>query len=688
MSIPRILFVGEYEELENEVRQHLKERIKNEDCRLEFVYKTESAEKLLSEEDDIRLVITEIGSNGEGENFLRNLKSITDKAFKCIAIVPPDNPVMIRKAMHEGAFDFLLKPVQMTDLEDTIDRGLQEASVIEAGLKAREDLINARVQKEKAEESEQIKKEFFANLTHELRTPLTLILGPVERMMESTKEFKTREQLRVVKRNARHLLGLINQLLDISKLEAGSMVPEFVRDDIVPFMRDIVKAFKAHSEERQVELNFSAAPDSINMDFDPNMIEKVMFNLIANGIKFTKAEGSVSISISGDGKDGPVVISVKDTGIGIPEHHVPRIFDRFYQIENTHTKKIKGTGIGLALTKELIDLHGGEIECRSVVGLGTEFTIRLSQNADDLMDPEKRPALAKSHMPDPLLINELEDDSVDNSESIDLISNEFQGEGEEEVINNLNPVILIVEDNHDLRRYLRSCLPEDFVIFEAPNGEEGVEMATTYVPDLIICDVMMPGMDGFGVTEILKSNLKTSHVPIILLTAKTDMESKIEGLQYGADDYVTKPFNTRELVSRVENLIDGRRKLKEIHKQQFIMSPGEVKATSMEEEFLMKVRKVVDAHLDDESFSIEQLAEEVGMSRTQLHRKLRALTDQSASQFVRAYRLDYAKQLLEQHAGTVAEIAYKVGFGSPSYFTKCFTERFEISPKDVRKTGV
>jgi len=686
MAIPRILFITENDQLENEIRQYLKEKIRNEEFRLEFAYKYDSAEKQIAEAEDIQLVVSRLGSNGEGIGIFHGLKRIPGRAVKCVAILPPGNPEIIRKAMQAGAFDFVLEPVQMGDLLATIEKALEEVKILESGLKAGQDLIKAKLQKEKAEESEQIKKEFFANLTHELRTPLTLILGPVERLIEDTREFKTREQLQIVKRNARHLLGLINQLLDISKLEAGSMVPDYVHDDIVKFLKDTVNAFKTLAEDRKIELKFSAIPEEIRMDFDPAMMEKVIFNLIGNGLKFTEEGGTVTVIIQKKSKPGePILISVKDTGIGIPEHHLPRIFDRFYQVENTHTKKIKGTGIGLALTKELVDLLGGEIECKSVVGLGSEFTIRLKEIAGERNDPERRLGLSRNHVPDPLLVSEYEDDTVDNQESIEMLMKETE---EEDSNASMEPVILIIEDNHDLRHYLRSCLPEKYVLLESPNGEEGVEMAIAYLPDLIVCDVMMPGMDGFGVCEILKANIRTSHVPIILLTARTDMESKIEGLQYGADDYVTKPFNPRELVSRAENLITGRRKLKEIYKQQFIISPGEVKATSMEDEFLMKVRRSVDAHLDDESFSIEELASEVGMSRTQLHRKLRALTDQSASQFVRVYRLDYAKQLLEQHAGTVAEIAYKVGFGSPSYFTKCFTEKYGISPKDIRKTKV
>jgi DNA-binding response OmpR family regulator len=380
----------------------------------------------------------------------------------------------------------------------------------------------------------------------------------------------------------------------------------------------------------------------------------------------------VSLHVSQVTKDGVdhCKLVVQDTGIGIVDEQISKVFDRFYQSENSRWRKNKGTGIGLALVKDLVNLHEGQIDLKSISGVGTEITILLpmvqkNANSDMVMEI---PAL----------------DAIDPDLEMPV---EFEPSREvlsEEEMNSQN-IVLVIEDNDDIRNFLRLGLEPKYRVFEAVDGESGIERATQIIPDIIICDIMMPGKDGFEVTKTLKKQEKTSHIPIILLTAKAGLETRIGSMEIGADAYVPKPFSSEELKARIKNLIDGRKKLKDKYSRSLMVRPEVAHEPSMEEKFLMRVKNAVDEHLDDEHFSVEELSKEVGMSRAQLHRKLIALTGKSASRFVRNYRLGHAYQLLQNKVGTVSEIAYRVGYSSPAYFTKCFTEDFGISPSQVKK---
>jgi DNA-binding response OmpR family regulator len=367
-----------------------------------------------------------------------------------------------------------------------------------------------------------------------------------------------------------------------------------------------------------------------------------------------------------------VEIIVRDTGIGIPEGELPHIFDRFYQVDGSQTREQEGTGIGLALTKELVELHNGTITVRSAVGKGTEFLVRFPTGSAHLRADEikvAQPVIGERALA-PL-------ESPGHAPS---------GNAGVQTPDGTHPIVLVVEDNIDVRAYIRQYLVQSYQVLEAQDGREGVEKATEAIPDLIISDVMMPKMDGYELCRTLKLDEKTSHVPIILLTAKAGQENKIEGLETGADDYITKPFDAKELLVRVKNLIDLRRKLRERFSVGQVLKPGEIAVTSIDDAFLKKVMGIVEARLGEEGFSVEDLALEAGMSRSQLHRKMTALTGQSPSEFVRYMRLHRAMALLKKNAGTVSEIAYTVGFSGVSYFTKCFREQFGLLPSDVKQS--
>ncbi len=542
-------------------------------------------------------------------------------------------------------------------------------------MKLRQEVQMKSFEANRLAEMDRLKSRFFANISHEFRTPLTLILGPLEKLRSKLADKETAHSLFVMERNAHQLLGLINQLLDLSRLEAGGMKLHASLSAIVPVVRGVAYSFESSAGLKQIELEVTAEPDEIQLYFDKEKVEKILTNLIANAFKFTHRGGRVTVTVTQDGAQNPIPhcgIAVRDTGIGIPGAEIPHVFERFYQVDSSHTREHEGSGIGLALVKELVDLHHGEISVQSVVGEGTEFIVRLPLGRNHLKDEEI--VGTPQHVDIPEDRNEVPViNTIEEGKSDEASNQEADGQ---------KPMILLVEDNADVSAYVREYL-SDYQVLEARDGMEGTERALEAIPDLIISDIMMPRRDGYEMCRILKSDDKTSHIPIILLTAKATSEHKIEGLETGADDYLVKPFAPRELIARVKNLIELRRKLREHFDVR--LRPGEVKVASMENEFLKKLIATVERRMGDEQFSVERLAAELTMSRMQLHRKVTALTNQSAGEFIQYMRLHRAMDLLKGNAGTVSEIAYSVGFNDPSHFTKRFQALFGVLPSEVRK---
>ena len=537
------------------------------------------------------------------------------------------------------------------------------------------------------EETDRMKSRFFANISHEFRTPLTLILGPSENIITEAPSENATKQAGAIKRNANRLLALINQLLDLSKLEAGKLELKASKGNIVPFIKGITMSFESVAEGKDIPLKVKSSGDEIELYFDKEKMTKIMTNLLSNAFKFTQYGGNITVSIN-EG-DNAVKIKVKDTGQGIPEEELPKLFDRFYQVDSSQTREHEGTGIGLALTKELVELHHGTITVDSKlgnpdkVGTGwTEFTVTLPIGRKHLKDEEiieESVILTPDKVGGKNLIEPLMDDFI----KVDSLPNISQHDSE---VNDDKNIVLVVEDNADVREFIKDSLGSDFQIEEASNGEQGVRKAEQIIPDLIISDIMMPKMDGNELTKRLKNDEKTSHIPIILLTAKSEQQSKLEGLETGADDYLTKPFDTKELLIRINNLISIRRKLREKYsKGDFVpvKKSEEKKLSNLEEKFMSKVLEVIENHLSEEEFSIEEFGKEVGMSRMQLHRKLKALSGKSASNYLRSVRLNKAKKMIEEQKGNISEIAYSVGFASPQYFTRSFKEEFGFPPSDV-----
>jgi signal transduction histidine kinase/ligand-binding sensor domain-containing protein/DNA-binding response OmpR family regulator len=523
---------------------------------------------------------------------------------------------------------------------------------------------------------DQLKSHFFANISHEFRTPLTLILGQVESVMSSNIETKEKSKLLVANRNARRLLTLINQILDLSKLEVGGMELNAKQHNIVSFLKSLFYSFESLAETQKITLRFETQLENIPVVFDPDKMEKVFYNLISNALKFTSAQGEINVSIKIIGLS-EVEIRVKDTGIGIRADSLSHIFDRFYQVDSSSTREQEGTGIGLALTKELVGLHKGRITVNSKEGEGTEFIIILPIG-DFKNEKEKLIELPvnESSSQKPLDEGSISDSGLIPTNDIQHPLSKIQQE-----------IILIVEDNSDVRGYIREQLENDYNVIEACNGEQGILSAQNEIPDLIITDVMMPKMDGYKFSKTIRNDEKTSHIPIIMLTAKAGLDDKILGLETGIDDYLTKPFSGKELKARVKNLIYQRKQLRKRFSKSIFIKPSEVSSVSVDQTFLEKTIKIIETQLVDEQFSVEKLANEMNMSVSQLNRKLNALVDQPPGQLIRSFRLQRASDLLKQNAGTVAEICYKVGFNDQAYFSRAFKKQFGCSPSEYKSVG-
>jgi signal transduction histidine kinase/DNA-binding response OmpR family regulator/sugar lactone lactonase YvrE len=528
---------------------------------------------------------------------------------------------------------------------------------IKQGLIKNEILLKQK-EAEQLREMDEVKSRFFSNITHELRTPLTLIMGPAEQL----KKVKEREQqnhlLSIIIKNANSLLNLTNQLLDIAKLEAGSLKPFILLGDIVAEIKGVIEVFSEEAVTKNNIIKFDG-PDKVECFFAHDILERIMYNLLSNALKYSNPGDEIIIKLTEEHTG--ITLEVKDTGTGIPESELDNIFKRFYHIDSY--KKEVGTGIGLSLVKELVELQGGTISVSSTYAEknhGTTFTVFL---------PYKKPnqGAAVAHLIGKPMATE------DIAEA-DLL-----------VKPNNKPTILLVEDNKELTSFIETSLKPYYNIFYAENGKIGIDMALEIIPDLILSDVLMDEMDGFEMCRFLKQDINTDHIPIILLTAKSDTGSKLEGLSYKADDYITKPFNVSELLLRIENRLELQKKQRNYIYRRFKLLPEETKAEAKKEEvivedsFLKKIYEIIESRLDDETLSVEELATNLNMSRTSLHRKIKTLTNMTTGEMIKVYRLKKAVILMNENYN-ISEIAYKTGFGSPSYFTKCFKEVYSLTP--------
>lgn len=537
--------------------------------------------------------------------------------------------------------------------------------VAQATERIEQDKLIIEKQAEGLRRLDEVKSNFFANISHELRTPLTVILGMTEKLLRDG-EGAAAAPLKLIRRNGRSLLDLVNQLLDLAKAENNQLKTNLVQGDMANYVRYIAESFHSMANHRNVILRSETRLPELMMDFDPEKIRQILSNLISNALKFTPPGGEIVLRLDKveSGGTQAMILEVSDTGEGIAPESLPRIFDRFYQAEHK-ANKAGGTGIGLALAKELANLLGGSISATSELGKGATFSVRLPiSNSSPWWDMDSELKAAGGEQLPPEAYSLLPPDSPPPTTDDSL---------------------LIIEDNPDVSAFLRLCLQGHYTLHFAGNGRAGIERALDIVPDLILSDVMMPEKDGFEVVETLKQDERTSHIPIVLLTARADVESRIAGLERGADDYLAKPFHREELLIRIRNLLENRRRLRERYASLLPPEPTEDKGLQIEDAFLLRIRGIVEERLSDSSFEIDQLARLAGMSRSQLFRKIKALTGQSPSLFIRAIRLQRGRELLETTEMNVSEVAYEVGFSTPAYFSDAFTETYGIRPSQVKK---
>lgn len=518
-------------------------------------------------------------------------------------------------------------------------------------------------------EMDEAKTRLYTHVTHEFRTPLTIILGMAD-LMEKNPEEWIKKGITQIRRKGQSLLHLVNQMLDLSRLETGLYTKSLVNSNISRYLRYLAGSFSPLAENKQITLQFSSSLEDFYMDFDPEKLTHIVSNLLSNAIKYTQPGGEIKLNVylaNPSEQKEELVIQVEDTGVGIEQKELTHIFDRFYRIQKDGITS-EGSGLGLALTRELLELLNGRIEVDSTPGKGSSFFVYLP--------------VIRTGEPLSMIDYESLEKSLPHYEFISQ-NIEYQKKVIENNQNDL-PVLLIVEDNPDLVNYLIELLKEKYAIEVASNGKNGIEMAFHIIPDIIISDIMMPVMDGYEFLEKIKGDIRTSHIPVIVLTARADIPSKIKGLGKGADAYLSKPFNQEELYIRLEKLIEVRRNIQQYirdfsQKKDLPDTPG----LSMEIEFMQKINEIIEKNLHDENFGIEVLCREIPMSRTQLYRKFNALTDQPVSKFIRTIRLRKAKDLLVHQNLEVSEAAYRMGFKNLSHFSSAFKAEFGIAPSKI-----
>lgn len=527
-------------------------------------------------------------------------------------------------------------------------------------------LDTQKILNEKLKETDLLKSRFFANISHEFRTPLSLILAPIEdKLLSPSFPEADKDDLRLVRRNATRLLDLINQLLDLSKLEMGKMKLRIQSGNLEEFVKVLSASFDSFAETRKISFAKSINVQSTDAWFDKDKLEKIISNVLFNAFKFTPPGGSVNLVI--DHHNNELLIKVEDTGKGISEEDMPHVFSLFYQSKNVADNGHPGTGLGLSLVNELVKLHNGSIELTSRLNLGTTICIKLTTKKESFLHEE-------------IELNE----SSQNHTAYNLEPSYTNSQmGIEETFTD---VILIIEDNPELRSYIGKSFKDQFRIITAQDGEEGLQLAFSHIPDLIISDVMMPKMDGLELTEKLKTDERTSHIPVILLTAKSDEESRIEGFRIGVDDYLSKPFSTEELHIRVTNLIKLRKKLTAKYRENITAPMPTAHLPSLDEKFFLNLKTTIEKHIGESSFSVEELSEEMCLSRTQLFRKVKALLEMSPNELINDIRLQRAAELIKAKSDTLTQISYSVGFNEQSYFAKRFKKKFGVTPSEYQSS--
>lgn len=532
------------------------------------------------------------------------------------------------------------------------------------------EIINEKVvtYANQAEEANQQKLTFFTNISHEFRTPLTLMISPLDELLERKDLAHVRKEHTLVKSNALRLLRLVNQIMDFRKVDVGKMQIRVTQSDLVSFVGEVVEAFQKAADKKGIKLSFIHEQDLIPVWYDRNMLDKVLFNLLSNALKFTSRGGRINVKMEHNHLDGHVLIIVDDSGTGMSTTDLENIFSRFYQGEQNRSL---GTGIGLALSKEIVQLHQGEISVHSVEGKGTRFELKLKTGRDHFIDSQIAASL-EEHVIDDTTLFGFNMDAVPDQDEIPVSELKEQ-------------TMLIIEDNLELRDYLVQRFSKSYNILQAESVRSGIAKAHDEIPDIIICDLMLKKESGYDIIRTLKSDIRSSHIPIIVLTAKADMNERIMGIKLGADDYITKPFNFNLLAERVNTLLINHQKLREHYVSELPTEVNNTSPSKIDKKFINQFTALVEENISNSAFGVNDICEHLGLSRIQLYRKVKAVLGYSVNDYINNVRLKKAKHLLSTSDNSISEIAHLVGYSSAPYFSTAFKNQFGVTPSEFKQ---
>lgn len=685
----KILVVDDEPQFERLVLQRLRRQIRAGKYNFVFARNGKEALRILEEQADIQVVLSDINMpEMDGLELITKIHA-TYPMIRVVIVSAYGDMDNIRQAMNQGAFDFVTKPIDFANLETTIQKTLREVEMIHQAKEAE----RLAAKNEQLMELDQLKSELFTNIAHEFRTPLTVILGMAEQIERSPENWLDKG-VNMIRRNGGQLLHLVNELLELRQLEAGKLRLREIHTDVVPFIKNIAESFRPMMESKDLMLHLLISEKELAMDYDPERLLTLLSNLLSNAIKYTPMGGHIYLQLdqvkenqsNTSTTQAHLRLRIKDSGIGIAEADLPHLFDRYFQAEITEGAleslgkgKLSRSGVGLSFVYQLTNLMGGNIEVESKLGEGSTFTLWLP------IKDEQEQGEIKASTND--LVKEIASFTV--SEPVAILPGQLDGNAEDK------PLILLVEDNEDIQQYLVSILSDNYQLQLAKDGEQGTEMALAQIPDAIISDVMMPKKDGLALCETLKSDPRTSHIPIIMLTAKADDLSRLEGLKRGADAYLSKPFKQEELKVRLEQQLALRKRLQEyfskqiVHQNDIVPPPQADNPlfSNIEDSFINRFQQTLEENIEDENFGITEMCNAMAMSRAQLHRKVKALTGLSTSHFMRAIRLQQARQLLEKTELNISEVSYRVGFKDPKYFSRTYSEVFGFAPTETPKAG-
>ncbi len=651
----KVLVVDDEPDIAVIFRQKFRRRISSGELEFSFAENGRQALQNLEADPEISLVFTDIRMPSmDGLTFLRELKKLERKVLLPLVVSAYDDMGNIREAMRQGAWDFVTKPIDLDDLERVLNAATSEIEQKLEGIRAVEQWANAENARLLAIRTKEKQQEFFENITHELRTPLTLILAPLESALGLSTEQQVREYLSQAQKSGHILLDLVNQLLDFAKVDAQRIAPQYKDVHLSLMAAEIALIFEPLAQQKAIRFE-TAISEAIHARTDPRMVGRILLNLLSNAFKFTPQGGSVRLQM--EQVDDRLTLQVQDSGSGIPEAQIQDLFSRFHHSADSAT----GTGLGLALCKSLTEVLDGKIDLVSNSEEGAVFQVQIPL----MVASNTEMHTTETHFTK--LVSSFTPTSFDDYN----VASDIE-----------KPLIVVAEDHPDMRNYIVGLLRKEYNVMAAENGKIAWDHIEEQLPDLVVTDWMMPEMNGLELLETIRFERDTQHIPVILLTAKSEVENRIAGIATGAEAFLGKPFHPDELLAVVRSQLAHRERLRERFRAE-MLRPDKFQSASMEDIFLRDLKVVMEKNLMNEQFGVETMADALAMSRRTLVRKITALTGEAPVKFIRGYRLERARQMLQDNVAPIWEIAVKTGFGSASYFTKCFKDHYGISPKEA-----